>query len=560
MYMYLCYSSRLTCDNGKISLSPVILRSFRRHPSPVLPSSAFRRQSIRIAHQQILMLPNPCDINSIRILNMVNVPSAESDSRPRRACSFCTRRKIRCSKETPKCSACEARKQTCRYDSQLRKSSQSPHAQTSDSAVVSLPAQADDVWPPSYLPRTNLHAAAIRFMDHSLYLRSQVQTSIPTVTESDPIPSYLRPLLSNRSALRQTAISYYRFASRWLPIISRRKIFDQLLNPLLPLRADAVFLLLCMKVIITQPQLEPLSWPSEYYAAVRYRTELELAGLASLEILQGCILLGAYEQGNAIYPAAHTSIGICLKHATALGMGWTYSTASNIDAEERNRGWWAIFLLERILGLGSPHQLFMTPEPGLDAQLPWPDQNWEDHAVPDNISSTLSSPPAVVGRFASILQASFVLSRVFAHLSDSLVGSQARLDEVEQFERTLHALLRYASPAPGADARSVCYQKAVCCAAIIALHTPHLQRERGCLLYQQACSALDDAVHNASDAAELYLTRVATDSEPGDTSPFLVPWLYMAGTRAIYSNAWDDLAVIENALVKLNSRWKAAGL
>lgn len=106
----------------------------------------------------------------------------------------------------------------------------------------------------------------------------------------------------------------------------------------------------------------------------------------------------------------------------------------------------------------------MTPEPDLDAQLPWPDQNWEDHAVPNNSSSTLSSPPTVVGRFASILQASFVLSRVFGHLSDSFVGPQTRLDDVEQFERTLYALLRYASAAPGADARSVCYQKAVCCA------------------------------------------------------------------------------------------------
>lgn len=240
------------------------------------------------------------------------------------------------------------RNRTCRYNDQLLESTQSPHSQASGSSgVVVLPAEVYDVWPPTFLPRASLQAAAIRFMDHGLYLRSQAQTSIPTVTELDPIPGYLRPLLSNISALRQTAISYYRLASRWLPIISRRKIFNQLLNPLLPLRADAVFLLLCMKLIITQPHLEPFSWPSEYYAAVRYRMELELAGLASLEILQGCILLGAYEQGNAIYPAAHTSIGICLKHASALGMGWTYSTPSNIDAEERNRGWWAIFLLER---------------------------------------------------------------------------------------------------------------------------------------------------------------------------------------------------------------------
>ena len=240
------------------------------------------------------------------------------------------------------------RNRSCRYDSRSRNLPDSPDLQTNHGNVdVTLPAAPDVVWPPSSLPKANLHGAAIRFMDRGLFLRSQVQTGTITFTEPDPIPSHVRPFLSNRDTMRQITTSYYRLANRWLPIISKRKIFDQLLNPLLPLRADAVFLLLCMKTTITQPLLEPCSWPSEYHAAVRYRTDLELAGLASLEILQGCILLAVYEQGNAIYPAAHTSIGICLQHASALGMGWTYSIASHIDAEERNRSWWAIFLLER---------------------------------------------------------------------------------------------------------------------------------------------------------------------------------------------------------------------
>ncbi len=96
--------------------------------------------------------------------------------------------------------------------------------------------------------------------------------------------------------------------------------------------------------------------------------------------------------------------------------------------------------------------------------------------------------------------------------------------------------------------------------AIIALHVPHLQLDHECPLRQQACIALNDAVHSASEAAELYLSKVAVDSEPGDTSPFIVPWLYMAGTRAIRSGLNDDLGVIEKTLTKLNSRWKAAGL
>lgn len=240
------------------------------------------------------------------------------------------------------------RDQSCRYDSRLQNSPDSPDSQTNYGNVgMTLPPAPGVVWPPSFLPKANLHGAAIRFMDRNLFLRSQAPSGTITFAEPDPIPSHVRPFLSNRDTLRQIATSYYRLANRWLPIISKRKIFDQLLNPLLPLRADAVFLLLCMKTTITQPLLEPHSWSSEYHAAVRYRADLEHAGLASLEILQGCILLATYEQGNAIYPSAHTSIGICLQHASALGMHWSYSIASHIDAEERNRSWWAIFLLER---------------------------------------------------------------------------------------------------------------------------------------------------------------------------------------------------------------------
>jgi hypothetical protein len=93
--------------------------------------------------------------------------------------------------------------------------------------------------------------------------------------------------------------------------------------------------------------------------------ELEISGALSLNILQGCILLAVYEQGNAIYPAAHLSVGSCLKQATALGLGWTYSwpdshlPTEQVRAEERRRVWWAIYLLERYVPesqlVGPPH-------------------------------------------------------------------------------------------------------------------------------------------------------------------------------------------------------------
>jgi hypothetical protein len=159
-------------------------------------------------------------------------------------------------------------------------------------------------------------------------------------------------MLGDRSALQFIVANYYRLAAPWLPFISKRRVVDQLLNPLVPFVADAAFLLLCMK-LITQPPGEDDRWSECYATASNYRIELQLQGVLSLNLLQGCVLLSVYEHGNAMYPDAHISIGICLKHASALGLGWMYSRPSSehanvrMEGEEKNRTWWSIFLLER---------------------------------------------------------------------------------------------------------------------------------------------------------------------------------------------------------------------
>lgn len=166
-----------------------------------------------------------------------------------------------------------------------------------------------------------------------------------------PIPDYVKTFLGKPSDWSSAATSYYRIASPWLPIVSRRKVFDQLLNPLLSLRIDAVFLLLYMKLVTTSQQGQTLEM-GEYYAAVRFRTDIHCTGIISLEVLQGCILLSVYEQAHAVYPAAFISLGICVQHATALGMSWLPLPAdpdntSLQNMEEQRRTWWAIFMLER---------------------------------------------------------------------------------------------------------------------------------------------------------------------------------------------------------------------
>jgi hypothetical protein len=114
----------------------------------------------------------------------------------------------------------------------------------------------------------------------------------------------------------------------------------------------------------------------------------------------------------------------------------------------------------RIQTLGNPSQILLVPEPDLGAQLPWPDAEWDDCDIPTT-PSTLSSPSSKVGRFSAIVQASYLLSNVYAHLSRSFTYKSSRHREVEQLHNTLSALMRYTLPESASELRVMCYFRAI---------------------------------------------------------------------------------------------------
>lgn len=93
---------------------------------------------------------------------------------------------------------------------------------------------------------------------------------------------------------------------------------------------------------------------------------MQISGILSMETLQGCILLMVYEIGHAMYPAVQVSLGVCLKYSLSLGLGWTGSVNSPVsdiswvEAEERRRTRWAVFMLERFVQPGNYYMGQMT--------------------------------------------------------------------------------------------------------------------------------------------------------------------------------------------------------
>ncbi len=163
--------------------------------------------------------------------------------------------------------------------------------------------------------------AAVRFLDYELFLRSWAGIPV-TLQAANCVPDYVSALVAGADTSHRIVASYYRLVHPWLPIVSKRKIYRRLLNPLLPARVDASFLLLCMSLIPSSKGIERPDRLPMYLAALNCLVEIQRSGLVTPEILQGCILLTVYEQGHAIYPAAEISISISLRYALSLGMGW----------------------------------------------------------------------------------------------------------------------------------------------------------------------------------------------------------------------------------------------
>ncbi|OAA66938.1 Transcription factor [Niveomyces insectorum RCEF 264] len=448
--------------------------------------------------------------------------------------------------------------QACSFGDDYAHVSTDGRAASDSSAATAV----DNAVPPLQQSQQDRSGVASRFLDYDVFQRGEAHLP-PTLRVPSLIPDYVKPFVDGHARFKQIATHYYQLVHPWLPIVSKRKVYDHLLNPLLPLRVDAVFLCLCMQLVSQPPETES-PWTPQYRAATRFFTDVQAAGVLSMESLQGCILLATYEMGHAMYPAAEVSIGTCLKCALVLGMGWTASSKDALvamswaDTEERRRTWWAIFILERTANLGRPQRELLAPEPTLAEQLPSQEKEWES-GRPGDAVFTLSAPPESLGRYASVVQATYLLSRVFGHVQDLSVDVRLREEEMVQLDKTLHALILYSESNAGTTHSIICCQTAISFCALFTLSAPYLAHTEP-TLRRHAEAVSDNAAYVALAVAEAYMGAPTMDMKYGDIPPFELPWLYMAGRWFLEKGSLRDFGAIERALTRLNTKWKSAGI
>lgn len=128
-------------------------------------------------------------------------------------------------------------------------------------------------------------------------------------------------LLGDGSAVQAVINDFFDTTHKWMPIISKKRMTRNMLNPLWEAGPDLALLFLCMKLMVTRPQesIESSQHPI-YNAAKRFLSLMEGSGMASLLVLQAYVLVAMYEIGQAIYPAAWMSVGASVRYGQMLGI------------------------------------------------------------------------------------------------------------------------------------------------------------------------------------------------------------------------------------------------
>jgi hypothetical protein len=184
------------------------------------------------------------------------------------------------------------------------------------------------------------------FLDSVLFQRSLSQ--IPESSFS--LESTVLTFVGNIFTEQEFISSYFASVHPWLPFLNKRDFMERVLNPLGPIRPINTLLVALMKLVAITPESDPRS--IEYYCIKANLLRATESSPFDIKMFQSILLLGLYELGHGIHPAAYMTIGSCLRYGNALGINMTVESdiqgvLNDSQSEEKRRSWWAVLLLDR---------------------------------------------------------------------------------------------------------------------------------------------------------------------------------------------------------------------
>ncbi len=289
--------------------------------------------------------------------------------RAAQACTSCRKQKRRCDKVLPHCALCQKMGRQCDYSdstpapnaddfAMLRKKVIDLEARlearqmSTFNGISSLGSRGSDL-SSSESPREDQSTGfpTLFFLDGEIFHEGRLSVQKPNLT----VPRDVTATLGSMIDIGDVAERYFENVHLWLPIVSKKRMQLTLSAPRFELSADLALLLLCMKLITQSSHGSPEAAQTALYNLVkRHATAVEASALMSLQLLQSCLLIAAYEIGNAIYPAAYLTTGHCVRIGLLLGINDRQSVPQVLrrsgawaEVEEIKRVWWACMLLDR---------------------------------------------------------------------------------------------------------------------------------------------------------------------------------------------------------------------
>ncbi|KAH8911446.1 hypothetical protein BR93DRAFT_975433 [Coniochaeta sp. PMI_546] len=489
----------------------------------------------------------------------------------RQACVSCRGQKRKCSRQLPRCDLCQKKKQRCEYLPEAL-----PDADEDPAAIAEPQALAENRFP------------ALFFLDTWLFCDRRL--AVPAAEAN--LPRHIETMFAHETqeALEALLDRYFTLVHPSFPVLSKLKMRRYLDSPrTLSNQPDMVFLimavrLLCLNIAPSQSADDPgllYRQSKECYAA------LEMQGVITPLLLQGALLLSYWEMGQAVYPAAFLSVGLCARLAEALGnhkqrdrMPMYPDTGSAVDAEEQRRVWWGILTIDRYVVAGMTGRPFSFTDARPEDLLPMLEGSWdigEPSVTPSLAACSDVSRP--VSAFARTCQASHLLSRVLRHINEPPADMSLWYQDGIRLHHVLEAfssgvVLDLQQPNITAESRAYPAVGLVYTAQIL-LYDSHTCAEfdqpGGVGLQEQLeMQALSLAgLRNVCPAVSRFATGVRAALRAGDamaSSPLLLNSLYEAGKYYLWyyrethrAELLTETNEIMLTLRALTSQWALAG-
>ncbi|EMC98574.1 hypothetical protein BAUCODRAFT_145643 [Baudoinia panamericana UAMH 10762] len=543
------------------------------------------------------------------------------------ACATCRKQKRKCDKQLPSCSLCLRIGRPCDYTEELRAgSAPSPEdfnalrqevaelrnlltrdpalSSTSGNNVATNSSYSDDSsafhsnGPPTHgsLPNDILSPTgngsqsgstwpgpssfpSLFFLDSNAFEYERFQIQAPYVR----VPPGALSCLGSSTELRAMIEHYFDSVHSYFPIVSKIRLYQHLSNPLHEPGADIALLFMSMKLACNElPDGTPPQ--SQLYQDVKsFYHYIEAQNGFSIQLIQALALIGLYETGHAIYPAAYLTIGHAARLGIAMGIHersvpqmlakpttWT-------EQEERRRVWWGVIVLDRYVNIGNKGKPFASADPSLASILPTDDASWDRGQMLATAPLALSASTSIrASPFARTCQASHLLGKVLRHINDKSLPLDYRFEEALQLSRTVRAfamLLPEEAESDDPSHPTLCTSMALCYSAILELFDAYSCTERAVPNAPDTQVVMqEEAIRGISDFSAGALTlarRIRSFAERvglGRLSPLVLDALYQATANyAWYVRESSDPSCAEHAaelkevLVMCDRRWKVAG-